>query len=68
MCMATNLEIDEELLELALNVGGYKTKRETVNKALREFVERRERQELSKLFGQIDYDPKYDYKRERRKR
>jgi len=66
--MATNLEIDEKLLELALNVGGYKTKRETVNTALREFVERRERQELTKLFGQIDYDPKYNYKKERRKR
>ncbi len=66
--MPSNLAIDDKLLEQALRVGGYKTKRQTVNEALREFVQRRQRLELLKLFGTIDYDPGYDYKRERRKR
>ena len=66
--MATNLAIDDELLEQAKRVGGYATKRETVNEALREFVQRRERAELVKLFGTVEYDPSYDYKKERRRR
>jgi Arc/MetJ family transcription regulator len=66
--MATNLAIDEALLDEALSVGGYRTKRETVNEALREFIQRRQRLELIKLFGKIEYDPRYNYKRERRAR
>ena len=66
--MPTNLAIDDELLERALSVGGYRTKRQTVNEALREFVQRRQRLELVKLLGKIDYDPSYDYKKERRRR
>ena len=68
MCMPSNLAIDDQLLEQARNVGGYKTKRETVNEALREFIQRRQRLELTKLFGKVSYDPKYDYKKERRGR
>ncbi|HVF60498.1 MAG TPA: type II toxin-antitoxin system VapB family antitoxin [Thermoanaerobaculia bacterium] len=66
--MATNLAIDDELLDQALSVGGFKTKRETVNQALREFIARRHRLELVDLFGKVDYDPSYDYKKERRAR
>jgi Arc/MetJ family transcription regulator len=66
--VASNLAIDDDLLEQAKRVGGYRTKRETVNEALREFVQRRERAELVKLFGTVDYDPSYDYKKERRRR
>jgi Arc/MetJ family transcription regulator len=66
--MPTNLAIDDELLGQARNLGGYRTKRETVNEALREFIERRQRRELTRLAGAVEYDPKYDYKRERRTR
>jgi Arc/MetJ family transcription regulator len=66
--MPTNLAIDDELLEQALTAGGYKTKRETVNEALREFIQRRKRLELLALRGKVDYDGRYDYKRERRGR
>lgn len=66
--MPTNLAIDDDLLEEALTIGGYKTKRETVNEALREFIQRRQRLELVKLFGKIEYDRRYDYKAERRRR
>lgn len=66
--MPSNLAIDDKLLDRALRVGGHKTKRETVNAALREFVQRRQRSQISKLFGEIEYDPAYDYKKERRAR
>lgn len=66
--MPTNLAIDDQLLGEALAVGGYRTKRETVNEALREFIQRRKRLELRKLVGKVEYHPAYDYKRERRAR
>jgi Arc/MetJ family transcription regulator len=66
--MPTNLAIDDQLLDQALTVGGYRTKRETVNEALREFIQRRKRLELLKLVGKVEYDQGYDYKRERRAR
>ena len=66
--MPTNLAIDDQLLDQARSVGGYRTKRETVNEALREFIQRRQRLELARLAGQVEYDPKYDYTRDRRAR
>jgi Arc/MetJ family transcription regulator len=66
--MPTNLAIDDRLLDQALDVGGYRTKKETVNQALREFIQRRKRLELLKLVGKVEYDRRYDYKRERRRR
>jgi Arc/MetJ family transcription regulator len=68
MCMPSNLAIDDHLLDQARSLGGYRTKRETVNEALREFIRRRQRLELAKLAGKVDYDSEYDYKRERRSR
>jgi Arc/MetJ family transcription regulator len=66
--MPTNLAIDDQLLQEALVIGGHRTKRETVNEALREFIQRRQRLELAKLVGRVEYDPRYDYKKERRAR
>ena len=63
--MATNLAIDPELLNRALEVGGEKTKKATVNRALREFIARREQERLLELFGKLDWDEDYDYKQER---
>lgn len=63
--MATNLSIDPELLERALELSGESTKRGTVNKALREFITRREQTEIIKLFGKLDWEEGYDYKQER---
>ena len=42
--MATNLAIDAELLKKAQYVGGLKTKKDTVNLALREFINRHKQQ------------------------
>lgn len=66
--MPSNLAIDDSLLDQAKSLSGYRTKRETVNQALLEFVQRRQSSELVKLFGKVDYDPKYDYKKERSRR
>ena len=59
--MATNLSIDPELLEEALQVGGFSTKKDTVNQALKEFVQRRKQQEIIELFGNFPCDEDYDY-------
>ena len=65
--MATNLAIDPALLDRALEVGGEKTKKATVNRALREFVARREQERILDLFGKLDWDEEFDYKRERQR-
>jgi Arc/MetJ family transcription regulator len=61
----TNLAIDDELLERAKRLGHHRSKRETVNVALREYVRRRELLKALEAFGTIDFDPGSDYKRER---
>ncbi len=63
--MATNLAIDENLLKDALKAGNLKTKKDTVNEALREFIQRRKQAEIIKLFGTIAFDPKYNHKKGR---
>ena len=65
--MPTNLAIDDELLEEALQLGGHRTKKATVNEALQEYIQRRKQLKILDLFGQIDYDPDYDYKEQRRR-
>ncbi len=66
--MPTNLAIDDKLLDRALKIGGHRTKRETVNEALHEYIERRKRLKALEAFGTIDFDPKYNHKRARKKR
>ena len=63
--MATNLAIDQRLLEDAQKAGNLKTKKDTVNEALREYIQRRKQAEILKLFGTVDFDPDYDHKRGR---
>lgn len=66
--MATNLAIDPALLRRALEVGGEKTKKAAVTKALQEYIARREQRKLLDLFGKIEWDEGFDYKRERSRR
>ena len=63
--MASNLAIDNELLHQALELSGLKTKKDTVNLALKEFIDRRKQLDIIKIFGKMDPDPDYDYKRKR---
>ena len=63
--MHTNLAIDPELLQKALEVSGLKTKKETVNLALKELINRHKQLEILDLFGKMDPDPDYAYKKGR---
>lgn len=65
--MATNLSIDETLLTEAKKLGHFRTKRDTVNSALEEFIQRRKQVEILQLFNTIEYDKSYDYKKLRMK-
>jgi Bacterial antitoxin of type II TA system, VapB len=64
--MATNLAIDDRLLEEAQKIGNQRTKKATVTEALEEYIQRRKQAKIIELFGTIDFDPKYDYKKQRR--
>ncbi len=64
--MASNLDIDMALLEEALRVGEEKSKKDTVNRALREFIDLRRQKEIIASFGSIVYEPGYEYKKLRR--
>jgi hypothetical protein len=61
--MATNLAINDDLLKSALEIGGYKSKKDTVNAALEEFIQRRKSEDVIGLFGKVEYDATYDYKK-----
>lgn len=63
--MPTNLAIDDHLLKEVLKLGHFKTKRETVNTALLALLRNLRRKRIVKLAGKIDFDPSYDYKKER---
>lgn len=62
--MATNIEIDNELIQEALRLGGHHTKRAVVEAALQEYVQRRKQLTITKLFGTIEYEDNYDYKQQ----
>lgn len=68
MCMATNLQIDDALMQEALELGGHRTKRAVVEEALREYVMRRKQHAVIELFGTLDYNEDYDYKEQRRRK
>lgn len=60
--MATNLSIDPELIEQALEVSGERTKKAAVTRALQEFIARRRQKRLLDLMGRLDWDASYGYK------
>ena len=66
--MATNLAIDDKLIVQAQRLGGLRTKKDTVTLALKEFISRRKQEEIVNLFGSIDYNEDYDYKKLRKRR
>lgn len=65
--MPTNLAIDDNLIKEAQAVGGHKSKKAAVTTALEEYVQRHKQAEIIKLFGTIDFDPKWDYKADRKR-
>ncbi|MEO8460211.1 MAG: type II toxin-antitoxin system VapB family antitoxin [Dokdonella sp.] len=65
--MATNLSIDPELLDHALQVSGERTKKAAVTRALEEFIARRKQRRLLELMGNLEWDTRSDYKAERQR-
>lgn len=64
--MPTNLAIDDKLINEALRLGKHKTKKAAVTEALKEYILRRKQVQIIGLFGSIDYDEDYDYKKQRK--
>jgi len=64
---ATNLALDDKLLEEARIVGKHTTKKAVVNEALQEYIQRRKQADIVNLLHTVDYDPGYNYKKQRKK-
>jgi hypothetical protein len=64
--MATNLDLDDKLIDIARKLGGHKSKREAVTRALEEYIQWLRQQAIVSEFGRIDYDPKFNYKKQRK--
>jgi len=63
--MATNLAIDPDLLDRAVEVSGERTKKAVVTKAPQEFIARREQKKVIELMGTLEWDDSFNYKVER---
>lgn len=63
--MATNLAIDDKLIEEARIIGNRSTKKAVVIEALTEYIQRRKQVSIIDLFGTVEYDASFDYKKQR---
>ena len=63
--MATNLALDDKLIDEVRKIGNYKTKKEAVTAALKEYIITRKQRKIKNLFGLIEYDTDYNYKKQR---
>lgn len=63
--MATNLALDTGLIDRAVAVSGEPSKKAAVTLALKEFIARREQQNILELLGQLEWDTSFDHKAER---
>jgi len=57
---------DKDLLEQAKQFGGHKTKRETINEALKEYIRWRKQIDAIQHFGTIDFEPEFLAEMDRR--
>ena len=63
--MATNLALDDNLISEAQKAGHHKTKKDAVTTALKEYIARKKQIEIIDMFGKVDFDKNYDYKKAR---
>jgi Arc/MetJ family transcription regulator len=54
--LRTNIEIDDKLMRAAQRATGLKTKRATVEEALKLLVRLRRQKEVDKLFGKLKWE------------
>lgn len=66
--MATNLAIEDKLIQRAKRLGKFRTKRQTVTVALEEFIQRHEQRRILKAIGTVGFRPDWDHKKDRRDR
>jgi hypothetical protein len=64
--MATNLAIDDNLIEEARVLGKHRTQKAVVTEALNEYIQRRKQADILNIFNSISYDKGYDYKKQRK--
>jgi Arc/MetJ family transcription regulator len=67
MQMDSNIEIVNNLIQEALELGGHISKRAVIEEALREYVQRRKQLKVLELFGTIEYEDNYDYQQQRQR-
>jgi hypothetical protein len=60
--MRTNVVLDDMILAKAQKLAQAKTKRETIDVALREYLANHSRKDLRELAGRIEFWEDYDYK------
>ena len=65
--MATNLALDDKLITQAQKVGHHKTKKEAVTAALKEYIALKKQLEIVGLFGTVDFDKNFNYKKARKR-
>ena len=63
--MATNLALDDRLIEEALKAGHHKSKKEAVTEALHTYIRSLRQRNILTFFGKVKFDEKYDYKKGR---
>jgi hypothetical protein len=63
--MATNLQLDDRLIREAVTLGNHRTKKAAVTQALSDYIRHLRQDRIVELFGKVDLDPRYDYKRQR---
>ena len=63
--MATNLYLDPDLIDRALERSGERTKKAAVTRELEDFIARREQKRLLELMGNLEWDNSFDYQAER---
>ena len=63
--MATNLQIDDELITRAVKLGHHRTKKVAVTHALTDYIHHLEQENILSLFGSVAYEPGYNYKTQR---
>lgn len=66
--MRTNIVLDDELVEEALEVTGVRTKKEVVHLALEELVRSRRKKNLTDLAGRVRFRKGFDHKTMRKLR
>lgn len=65
--MTTNIDLDRDLIEQAMQISGHRTKKAAIHQALEEFVRRHKQQGILDLFGEVEYEADYDYKAHRKR-